>query len=208
MFRSFLIAALMIITPLVNAVDHTNLTDLMQYVTDHIFSRLQQEQTLIKQNPEQLRVIVREELIPYVHIKYAGALVLGTYYKQATAAQLDAYFPAFKEYIEQAYAQVLTLYRDQRYEITSERFSGDATIAPIRVIIINNNGQPPIRLDFQWRKNSQTGDWQAYDMIAEGVSMIMTKQNEWAEILRQQGIDGLTKQLLITARQPILLDKK
>ncbi len=45
-------------------------------------------------------------------------------------------------------------------------------------------------------------------MIAEGVSMITTKQNEWSDLLRQKGIDGLTEQLKSIARQPITLDQK
>ena len=40
-------------------------------------------------------------------------------------------------------------------------------------------------------------------MIAEGVSMITTKQNEWATTLRQNGIDALTKQLQQLASQPV-----
>ncbi|WP_170983446.1 ABC transporter substrate-binding protein, partial [Escherichia coli] len=49
-------------------------------------------------------------------------------------------------------------------------------IVPIRVTIIDPNGRPPVRLDFQWRKNSQTGHWQAYEKIAEGLSHDPTKQ--------------------------------
>ncbi|VEA70323.1 Probable phospholipid-binding protein mlaC precursor [Serratia rubidaea] len=45
-------------------------------------------------------------------------------------------------------------------------------------------------------------------MIAEGVSMITTKQNEWASTLRTKGIDGLTQQLQAAAKQPITLDQK
>ncbi len=74
--------------------------------------------------------------------------------------------------------------------------------------IIDQGGRPPVRLDFQWRKNSVSGNWQAYDMIAEGVSMITTKQNEWASTLRTKGIDGLTQQLQAAARTPITLDKQ
>ena len=40
-------------------------------------------------------------------------------------------------------------------------------------------------------------------MIAEGVSMITTKQNEWSDLLRTKGIDGLTAQLQSIARQKI-----
>ena len=43
-------------------------------------------------------------------------------------------------------------------------------------------------------------------MIAEGVSMITTKQNEWSDLLRQKGIDGLTEELKAIARHPITLD--
>lgn len=99
------------------------------------------------------------------------------------------------------------MYHGQTYDVAPDQPLGDANIVAIRVTILDPSGRPPVRLDFQWRKNSQTGNWQAYDMIAEGVSMISTKQNEWASILRQKGVDGLTQQLLSAAKQPITLDK-
>jgi phospholipid transport system substrate-binding protein len=151
---------------------------------------------------------VRQELLPYVQIKYAGALVLGRYYRDSTPAQREAYFSAFGDYLAQAYGQALALYNGQSYQIQPEQPLGDAKIVAIRVTIIDPNGRPPVRLDFQWRKNSQTGNWQAYDMIAEGVSMITTKQNEWSDLLRTKGIDGLTAQLKSSASQPITLDKQ
>ena len=95
------------------------------------------------------------------------------------------------------------MYHGQTYQIQPEQPIGDANIVAIRVTIIDPNGRPPVRLDFQWRKNSQTGNWQAYDMIAEGISMITTKQNEWSDLLRTKGIDGLTAQLKTYAAQPI-----
>ncbi|CNE50252.1 phospholipid-binding protein MlaC [Yersinia nurmii] len=208
MFKRLLMVALLVVAPLANAVDQTNPYRLMDEAAQKTFTRLKNEQPKIKQNPDYLRTIVHEELMPFVQIKYAGALVLGTYYKSATPAQREAYFNAFGQYLEQAYGQALALYHGQTYQIAPEQPLGDANIIAIRVTILDPNGRPPVRLDFQWRKNSQTGHWQAFDMIAEGVSMISTKQNEWASILRTQGVDGLTKQLLIAAKQPITLDQK
>ncbi|HGX0477839.1 TPA: phospholipid-binding protein MlaC, partial [Escherichia coli] len=106
------------------------------------------------------------------------------------------------------YGQALAMYHGQTYQIAPEQPLGDKTIVPIRVTIIDPNGRPPVRLDFQWRKNSQTGNWQAYDMIAEGVSMITTKQNEWGTLLRTKGIDGLTAQLKSISQQKITLEEK
>ncbi len=113
-----------------------------------------------------------------------------------------------KKNAEQAYGQALAMYHGQTYQIAPEQPLGSATIVPIRVTIIDPNGRPPVRLDFQWRKNTQTGNWQAYDMIAEGVSMITTKQNEWSDLLRTKGVDGLTAQLKAISAQPITLEQK
>ncbi|MFP1773616.1 phospholipid-binding protein MlaC [Lonsdalea quercina] len=206
--RLLMAAALLVMAPAALAADQTNPYSLMADAAQKTFDRLKNEQPGIRQNPNYLRNIVREELLPYVQVKYAGALVLGQYYKGATPAQREAYFKAFSAYLEQAYGQALALYHGQTYQIAPQQPLGDANIVSIRVTIVDNGGRPPVRLDFQWRKNSQTGHWQAYDMIAEGVSMITTKQNEWASILRQQGIDGLTRQLQISAQQPITLDQK
>lgn len=208
MFKRLLMIALLVVAPLANAVDQTNPYSMMQDAAAKTFTRLKNEQAKIKQDPNYLRTIVREELMPFVQIKYAGALVLGSYYKDATPAQREAYFTAFQAYLEQAYGQALAMYQDQTYQIDREQLVGNADIVAIRVTIIDSGGRPPVRLDFQWRKNSKTGYWQAYDMIAEGVSMITTKQNEWASTLRLKGIDGLTQQLQTAARQPITLDRK
>ena len=209
MFKRVLMIAMLVIAPLAaQAVDQSNPYKLMNEAADKTFTRLKNEQPKIKQNPNYLREIVRQELLPYVQIKYAGALVLGRYYKEATPAQREAYFKAFADYLAQAYGQALALYNGQTYQIQPEKPLGDASMLAIRVSIIDPNGRPPVRLDFQWRKNSRTGDWQAYDMIAEGVSMITTKQNEWGDLLRQQGIDGLTVRLKSAATQPITLDQQ
>ncbi|PKB86544.1 ABC transporter substrate-binding protein [Ewingella americana] len=210
MFKRIILATLLVVmAPLANAaVDQTNPYSVMNEAAKNTFTRLKTDQPKIKHDPNYLRTIVREELLPFVQVKYAGALVLGRYYKDATPAQRDAYFKAFGDYLQQAYGQALALYRDQTYQVQPEQSYAGQDIIAIRVTIIDQHGRPPVRLDFQWRKNSQSGNWQAYDMIAEGVSMISTKQNEWADILRQKGIDGLTERLKQAAAQPITLDQK
>lgn len=213
MFRKVIVAltalTLMVCANVARAdIDQTNPYHLMGEAADRIFTRLAKEQPAIKQNPEILRTIVRQELMPYVQVKYAGALVLGRYFKDATPAQKDAYFAAFDDYIVQSYAQAMTMYNGQSYEIAPEKPVGNANIIAIRINVIEKGGRPPVRLDFQWRKNSKTGYWQAYDMSVEGVSMITTKQNEWGDILRKKGVDELTKVLSQSAKQKITLEQK
>ena len=140
-------------------------------------------------------------------MNYAGSLVLGSYFKSTTPEQREKFFKAFGDFIEQAYAQVLTAYTDQQVQIEPAKDVGDKNLISIRVNLLQSGGKPPVKLDFKWRKNSKTGEWQAYDMVAEGVSMVVTKQNEWSGILRQQGIDALTAQIQKSAATPVTLSK-
>ena len=180
---------------------------LMQQASDKLFADIKNNQAKIKKDPNYFRTIVRNDLLPYVQVNYAGSLVLGSHFKSTTPEQREKFFKAFSDFIEQAYAQVLTAYTDQNIQIEPAKEVGDKNLVSIRVNIMQNGGQAPIKLDFKWRKNSKTGEWQAYDMVAEGVSMVVTKQNEWSGILRQQGIEALTAQIQKSAAAPVTLSK-
>lgn len=176
--------------------------ELTQQAAEKLFADIKANQSTIKSDPNQLRSIVRKDLMPYVHVNYAGSLVLGTYFKSTTPEQREKFFAAFDKFIEQAYAQALTMYTNQDIQIQKEQLNG-ANQASVLVKLLQSNGQAPLNLNFQWRKNSKTGNWQVYDMTAEGVSMVETKKQEWSSILRKDGIDALTAQVEKAAAAPV-----
>jgi len=206
MLKKILMVLILFFVPAVMAAQNDNQSPYqqMQVAANKVFSTINNNSAQIKSDPEVLRDIVKKDLLPYIQVKYAGALVLGNYYKSATPAQRDAYFAAFENYLIQAFAQALSMYKGQQYQIEGEKDLTGKSLVSIRVLLINpDSGQQPIRLDFQWRKNTVSGEWKAYDLIAEGISMITTKQGEWATILRTHGVDALTKQLQSLASQKI-----
>ena len=180
--------------------------DLTQKVSAKLFSDIKANQSKIKQDPNYLRTIVRQDLRPYVHVKYAGSKILGQNYKTVTQEERDRYFAVLEKYIEQVYAQVLTMYSDQSIQIGKMK-EESASLATVNVKVAQPNNQPPLNVDFYWYKNSKTGQWQVYDMTAGGASMVNTKQQEWSPIIRKQGLDALTAQLQKSADTPITLSK-
>ncbi|OBY49759.1 phospholipid-binding protein MlaC [Aggregatibacter aphrophilus] len=180
--------------------------DLTKQVSDKLFSDIKASQSKIKQDPNYLKTIVRQDLMPYVHVKYAGSKILGQNYKTVTQEERDRYFAVLDKYIEQVYAQVLTMYSDQSIQIGKMK-EESASLAIVNVKVAQPNNQPPLNVDFYWYKNSKTGQWQVYDMTAGGASMVNTKQQEWSPIIRKQGLDALTAQLQKSADTPITLSK-
>ncbi|MCD9557269.1 phospholipid-binding protein MlaC [Photobacterium carnosum] len=187
-------------------VDQTNPYKMMNTVSAHLFGTLKAEQTKIKANPEQLRVIVKQELLPYINTRYAAYKVLGSNLRNTTAEQRDAFTAAFTDYLVASYAQVLTQYTDQKIELESPKpVPADRSIISVRVDIVGPQ-RPPIRLDFKLRLNKKTKEWQGFDMVAEGVSMLSTKQSEWSGQLRTKGIDAVTQSLRDLAAKPIQIE--
>ncbi len=179
---------------------------LMQQASDKLFNDIKANQAKVSQDPNYLKNIVRQDLLPYVHVNYAGSLVLGQHFKSTTPEQRNKFFAAFEQFIVQAYAQALTSYKDQKIEIENPKEVADSKVN-IRLKIIQGGNQAPINLNFYWRKNSKDGKWQVYDMAAEGVSMVDTKKQEWSTILRKDGIDALTAQVQKAADAPVTLSK-
>lgn len=190
-------------------VDQSNPYQLIEQVAENTFSRIRKDRTLLRADPDLLRDVVKDELLPYIHTRYAASLILGAqYYRKATPEQRDAFTEAFTEYMIASYAQILLEYDDQTIEVQKDKpIDPNDKIVKVRVDMTDAS-RPPIRLDFSLRKNTRTGDWQAYDVTAEGVSMIQSKQSEWKTPLRRDGIDAVVEQLKEIAKRPIRREDK
>lgn len=209
--RTLLHKTLILLTALVSVQAFAANTpyDLTVEISDKLFKRVAASQDQIKQNPNYLKTIVREELMPYVDVEFSALLSIGNRnLEKTTKEQRTSFFPVFAQYIEHTYAQVLTMYKDQKLEIQKPRIndeSGDKSV--INVKIIQSGKEPPINLTFRWRKTSKTEKWLVYDMTAEGQSMTKVKQQEWSPIIAQQGLEGLSKILEKDAQRSITLSK-
>lgn len=175
---------------------------LVREVADGLFSRIANEQAQIKQNPEVLRTIVAEELAPSINHKYAAAMVLGRYRNDTTEEQREIYYDAFQKYLIATYAGILTLYDDQQVVFEPAYAIDGQKIVVVKTRVLDE-GKPDIRIDFKLRKNSKTDEWSAYDMVAEGISVLDSKRAELQGLIRQQGLDSVTALLLEKAEKPI-----
>ncbi|QLB13340.1 phospholipid transport system substrate-binding protein [Bisgaardia hudsonensis] len=207
-FKHYFSKILVILTALfsLQAIAEDSPYVLMKQASDELFTDITENQAKIKQDPNLLKLIVRKNLMPYVHVNYAGSLVLGQFFRATTPEQRAAFFVEFDKFIEQSYAQALALYTNQKIEIENPKNVSDNQVS-IRVKVLQNTNTAPINLTFFWRKNSKSGKWQVYDMAAEGVSMIDTKKQEWSPILRKEGIEALTLQVKKAAAAPVNLGR-
>ncbi len=184
-------------------IDKTQPYQMMTQVAEVAFERLKSEQDNVHKDPELLKVIVEEELMPYVNAQYAALKLLGSNLKGADRKDVRVFIDAFRKYLVSSYAQVLTQYTDQTIEFGPEpKIKADSRITNIKVDIIDTP-RPNIKLEFKLRKDKKSGEWKAFDMVAEGISLLSSKQSEWNTKIRQDGILAVADELEKLAAQPI-----
>lgn len=188
-------------------IDRTDPYKMMKQVAEQSFQRLKAEQPKIQENPDYLKVIVEEELMPYINDQYAALKLLGSNLKGAKREDVGEFVSAFRAYLVTNYAQVLTQYTNQEIEFGPEpQLEDDRRISSIKVDIIDSP-RPNIKLEFKLRKE-KSGDWKAFDIIAEGISFLTSKQSEWNGKIRQDGILAVAKELQDLSKQPIRFESK
>jgi len=171
------------------------------------FDRIKREKVQIKNNPELLRTVMEEELLPYIDYRFSAFKVLGKYANKVPREKLLEFVSVFREYLITSYAVALGYYDDQLVEFAPAlEFDGRSDVT-VRAVI-KEGDRPEIKVAFKVRKDRQSDQWQVYDMVAEGISLLSSKRTEFESILRQDGIDKVIELMRKSIAEPIKLNEK
>lgn len=180
---------------------------MIKEVAEITFARFLDEHEAIRKNPNLLKDIVRDELMPYVDYRYSALKIIGARnIRQTTAEERKEFIPVFREYLVTSYAQVFTLYNKQEVLFAPAKPFEDKKIVAVHTSVIEP-GRPPIDISFRVRMNKKTKEWKAYDMVAEGVSLLDSKQAELSSIIRQKGLSHVTQMLKEKTTRDIFFKK-
>ena len=189
-------------TPLAGAISLDNPYVLVNEVAQNTFERLSRQQAEIAANPEYLRTIVKEEMLPAVDVRFSAYRVIGNQLNNTTPEQRDRFVAAFSDYLVVTYADALATYKEQELDIGTGSVAKGEKLVSVPVSVLEAN-KPAIKLEFKLRQNGRTGEWRVFDMVAEGISLLSAKQAELSGLIRQNGIDKVTLQLQAHTEKPV-----
>ncbi|MGN1393197.1 MAG: phospholipid-binding protein MlaC [Succinivibrionaceae bacterium] len=166
---------------------------LIQTLANNTFSKIRAHKADIN-DPKVARKIIEEELLPYIDNKYSSYLVIGSNLKNTTEEQRAKFVDAFTKYIVATYADALRKYTDQIIEVEESKPITEKIVSV--KVTIKQDEKMSYEVLFKMRKNSKTGEWKAFDMVAEGISLLSAKQSEMSGMIREKGIVYVTNMLL------------
>lgn len=115
--------------------------------------------------------------------------VLATNWREATAEEKRQFVEYFSQYLEDTYRTKIEAYTNQRIEYVSEQVRKDRAIVDTEIVT------DQARIPVTYRLKNNDGEWFAYDVVIEGVSLVSNYRSTFSAIIKAEGMDGLLTDL-------------
>ena len=95
----------------------------------------------------------------------------------------------FKSLLENSYASKLEAYRDEKINYLDEVVKGEYALVKTEVV------RKSTTLGVDYKLIQENGNWQIYDFVIEGVSMIRNYRSQFTKIIRRDSYEVLVQKL-------------
>lgn len=165
---------------------------LVKKTADDVIEVIKNDKDIQAGNQQKIFALAEEKILPNFDFEKVSRLVLGKNWTNATSEQKTAFQAEFKTLLLRTYATALSKYKNQTIEYKPFRMEAGADSATVKTAIQQAGGDP-ISVDYSLGKKAD--DWKVFDIVIEGVSLVTNYRSQFAQEIRQNGLDSLTKKL-------------
>ena len=115
--------------------------------------------------------------------------VLATNWQKASKEEKRQFVEYFSQYLEDTYRNKIESYSNQKVNYLNETIKRNRAI--VDTVIVTDQNQIPVT----YKLKNNDGEWFAYDVVIEGVSLVNNYRSTFTAIIRSEGMDGLLTDL-------------
>ena len=165
---------------------------LVKRVSEDVLQTIRGDKELQAGNQAKVRELIETKLAPHFDFTRMTALAVGRHWRSATPDQQKQLTDQFRSLLVRTYSGALTNYRDNTLDYAPLKANPADTDVIVRSSV-RRPGQAPVPIDYSMEKTPD--GWKAYDVIVAGVSLVTNYRDEFNDIVKSSGIDGLIKTL-------------
>jgi phospholipid transport system substrate-binding protein len=170
----------------------------MADLSTQLFAALDRDRAQFRADPDQFVLVADRLLAPHFDTEYAARIALGTYWRDATAAQRQRFAAALYQSLLRTYAAAVTEWSADRVRLVPLHADAAALQVVVRTLVTRTSGgAAPV--DYRLRKT--VDGWKIYDVIVEGVSYMRNYHDDIDGEIAQHGLDATTARLEATRRR-------
>jgi phospholipid transport system substrate-binding protein len=195
-FLSFL---LLLLPPLL-AIDANAQTPpdvLVKSITGEVIAIVMQDKDIQSGHRKKTLELVDAKILPHFNFARMAQLAVGRNWGKASPEQQKALVGEFRTLLVRTYSTALNSYRDQTIDYKPLRSQPGDTDVNVRTVVSQKRGEP-VTIDYSMEKASD--GWKVFDVSVSGVSLVTNYREEFANQVKEGGIDGLLKSLVAKNR--------
>jgi phospholipid transport system substrate-binding protein len=140
-----------------------------------------------------VNIFVEKVVDPFIDFNRVSALVLGKTWKKATKDEKRRFKHEFHTLLVRTYSRAFFEFKDWSVRYLPLRLKVDAKKTIVKTEILQPGIQP---LAINYRMVLTKGQWKAYDIVIEGVSLVTNYRTSIKNEIRKNGsLDAVIKQL-------------
>jgi phospholipid transport system substrate-binding protein len=171
---------------------------LLKAVTLEVIAIIRQDKDIQAGNPAKVAEVVETKILPLFDFTRMTQLAVARNWRVATPEQQKALTAEFKTVLVRTYSTALSNYRDQAIEFKALRATPGDTEVTVKSVV-KQAGADSLTMDYTMEKIA--AGWKVFDIKVDGISLITTYRESFADKVRISGVDGLIKSLADKNRQ-------
>lgn len=144
-------------------------------------------------NPDYLREIIEQHVMPHVDVLLMSKLVLGKHWRKANDEQRDTFTDGFREMLIRTYTKPLSEYSGQTVSFLPYHEGKDPKRATVNTAITLADGAL-LPVSYRLRFKDQDG-WKVYDISIDGISVVANYRSTFASEVSRSGLDQVISSL-------------
>ncbi len=161
--------------------------DIVYETTQEVLKRLEADRAQLKADPNHIKKIVHELIIPHMDFKTMSALVTGDNWQEFDDQMQNCISQGFKNLLVERYAYILLSYRDQDIAYQSAKPIGKKDYVSIIQTLMRPEVKP-LTIEYPMRPNGDS--WKVVDLIIDDVSLVRNYRKIFDKKIKHQGVYG------------------
>ena len=165
---------------------------LVRNVTLEVVDLIAKDKDIKAGNHRKVVDLIEHKVLPHFNFTSMTRLAVATNWEKASNDQKKVLTEEFKTLLVRTYASALAAYSDQKFEFRPLRAKPTDTDVTVNVRVLQPGAQP-VTIDYDMEKTPS--GWKVYNVYVAGVSLVQNYRTDFANQVRDTGIDGLIKTL-------------
>lgn len=166
--------------------------ELVKKITEDVLAAIKSDKQLAAGDRQRVVKLAEEKILPHVDFEEATRLAVGRGWAQANPEQKKKLVAEFRNMLVRTYSNAIGAYEGQTMKVQPVRMKAGDTEVTVHNQFIRPGGKP-VLVDYAMRKTD--AGWKIYDIVVEGVSLVLTYRSEFDAVVKQEGVEGLIKRL-------------